>query len=52
MTFLKNYKQTLILVAAIIIGAIVGVIWGEGAKVLSPLGDLFINLMFMVFLLG
>ena len=48
MTFLKNYKQTLILVGSIIIGAIVGVIWGEGAKVLSPLGDLFINLMFMV----
>lgn len=48
MTFLKNYKQTLILVAAIIIGAIVGVVWGEGAKVLSPFGDIFINLMFIV----
>ena len=48
MTFLKNYKQTLILVAAIIIGAIVGVIWGEGAAVLSPFGDAFINLMFVI----
>lgn len=48
MTFLKNYKQTLILVGSIIIGAIVGVIWGEGAKVLSPLGDIFLNLMFVV----
>ncbi len=48
MTFLKNYKQTLILVGSIIIGAIVGVIWGEGATVLSPLGDVFINLMFVV----
>ena len=48
MTFLKNYKQTLILIAAIIIGAIVGVIWGEGAAVLSPLGDVFINLMFVI----
>ena len=48
MTFLKNYKQTIILVAAIIIGAIVGVIWGEGAAVLSPLGDAFINLMFVI----
>ncbi len=47
-TFLKNYKQTLILVAAIIIGAIVGVCWGEDAKVLSPLGDIFINLMFII----
>lgn len=48
MTFLKTYKQTLILVAAIIIGAIVGVIWGEGAAVLSPLGDIFLNLMFVI----
>ena len=48
MTFLKNYKQTLILVGSIIIGAIVGVILGEGAAVLSPLGDAFINLMFVV----
>lgn len=48
MTFLKNYKQTLILVAAIIIGAIAGVIWGEKAAVLSPLGDIFINLMFVI----
>lgn len=48
MTFLKNYKQTLILVAAIIIGAIAGVVWGEKAAVLSPLGDIFINLMFVI----
>ena len=48
MTFLKNYKQTLILVAAIIIGAIAGVIWGEKVAVLSPLGDIFINLMFVI----
>ena len=48
MTFLKNYKQTLILVAAIIIGAIVGVILGEGAAVLNPLGDIFLNLMFVI----
>ncbi len=47
-TFLKNYKQTLILLAAIIIGAIAGLILGEKATVLSPLGDLFINLMFII----
>ena len=47
-TFLKNYKQTLILLAAIIIGAIAGLILGENATVLSPLGDLFINLMFII----
>ncbi len=47
-TFLKNYKQTLVLLAAIIIGAIAGLILGEQATVLSPLGDLFINLMFII----
>ncbi len=44
----KNYKQTIILVAAIIVGAIVGIIFKEEAKVLSPFGDIFINLMFVV----
>ncbi len=47
-TFLKNYKQTLILLAAIIIGAIAGLVFKEKATVLSPLGDLFINLMFII----
>ncbi len=47
-TFLKNYKQTLILLAAIIIGAIAGLVFKEDAAVLSPLGDLFINLMFII----
>ena len=47
-TFLKNYKQTLILLAAIIIGAIAGLVFKEDAAVLSPLGDLFINLMLYI----
>lgn len=46
--FWKNYKSTIILLTAIILGAVVGLIWGEGAKVLSPFGDIFINLMFVV----
>lgn len=48
MTFLKNYKQTFILLGAIIIGAFVGMILGEKASIISPLGDIFINLMFVV----
>lgn len=47
-SFLKNYKQTLILLAAIIIGAIVGLCCAEKATVLSPLGDIFINLMDLI----
>lgn len=45
---LKNYKSTIILLASIIIGGIVGLILGEKATVLSPFGDIFINLMFVV----
>jgi Na+/H+-dicarboxylate symporter len=45
---LNNYKSTIILLGAIIIGAIVGLIWKQGATVLSPFGDIFINLMFVV----
>lgn len=44
----KNYKQTIILVVAIIIGAIAGLIFKEKAAIVKPLGDIFINLMFVV----
>ena len=44
----SNYKSTIILLLAIIIGAIVGLVFGEDATVLSPFGDVFINLMFVV----
>lgn len=47
-TFLKNYKQTLILIVAIIIGAIAGLILGEKATVLSPFGTVFVNLLYMI----
>lgn len=45
---LKNYKSTIILLVAIITGGIVGLILGEKATILSPFGDIFINLMFVV----
>ena len=45
---LKNYKSTIILLGAIILGAIVGLVWGEKAAILSPFGDIFINLMFVI----
>lgn len=44
----SNYKQTIILLCSLIIGAIVGLIFGEKASVLSPFGDLFMNLMFVI----
>lgn len=46
--FIKNYKSTLILLGAIIIGTIVGLIFGEEASVLTPFGDLFLNLLLVI----
>jgi len=45
---LKNYKSMIIMVMAIILGGLVGLLWGEGASVLSPFGDLFLNMLLIV----
>lgn len=45
---LKNYRMTIILLLSIVLGAIAGLVFKEDAKVLSPLGDLFLNLLFVV----
>ena len=44
----KNYKSTIILLLSIIIGTIIGLIFKEKACLLIPLGDIFLNLMFVV----
>lgn len=46
--FLSNYKSTIILLVAIIVGAIVGIIFKEKATIVKPLGDLFLNLLLVV----
>lgn len=48
MKVIKNYKSTIILLASIIIGGIIGLIFGDKATFLSPFGDVFINLMFVI----
>lgn len=48
---LKRYLQISLvwkIFAALIIGVIVGCIWGPGAAALSPFGDLFIRLLKMI----
>ena len=45
---LKNYKSTIILISAIIVGVIVGLIFKSDAGVLKPFGDIFLNLLLMV----
>lgn len=44
----SNYKQTILLLVSLLIGTAIGIIFKEDAKVLSPLGDLFMNLMFVI----
>ena len=46
--FIKNYKSSLILIMSIIIGTIVGLIFKDKATVLSPLGDIFLNLLLII----
>ena len=45
-TFWSNYKSSVILLASMIIGGIVGAIWGEGATVLEPVADIFLHLLY------
>lgn len=45
---IKNYKSMLILLGSIILGGLIGIIWGEEAKVLSPFGDLFLNMLLII----
>lgn len=46
--FFKNYKSTLILLSSIIVGTIIGLIFKEKASILSPFGDLFLNLLLVI----
>ena len=44
--FCKNYRFPLTIIAAILLGSVIGTVWGTKATVLKPLGDIFLNLMF------
>ncbi len=44
----QHYKFPIILLSSIILGSIIGLILGEKATVLKPLGDIFLNLMFTI----
>jgi Na+/H+-dicarboxylate symporter len=46
--FFKNYKASIILLGSIMLGGIIGVIFGTKTSILKPFGDLFLNLMFMI----
>ncbi|MBK5722694.1 dicarboxylate/amino acid:cation symporter [Dysgonomonas sp. Marseille-P4677] len=48
MNILKNYAFTLLLLCGILIGGVCGIIFGEDASVVKPVGDIFLNLMFVL----
>jgi Na+/H+-dicarboxylate symporter len=48
MNILRAYRTSLILIGAIIIGGVIGIVFGERATVLQPIGQLFLNCLFMV----
>lgn len=44
----KSYRAPLILLGSIILGAVIGLVFGEKATVIKPFGDVFLNLLFMI----
>lgn len=45
MKFLKNYKFTAILIISIVLGCLSGIYFEDFSKSISPLGDLFLNML-------
>lgn len=42
----ETYKSSILLLAAMVIGGVVGFFWGEGASVLQPVADLFLHMLY------
>ena len=47
-SILKNYASSLLLLASVVIGGILGLIFGEQMQVVKPIGDIFLNLMMVI----
>jgi Na+/H+-dicarboxylate symporter len=46
-SWIKNYSGILWLIGGIIIGSIAGLVFGKSVEVLKPIGDIFLNLLFV-----
>ena len=47
-SFWKNYGSTLLLLSGLVAGGLLGVVLGEDAAVFRPVGNLFLNLIFVL----
>ena len=47
-SFLNSYKFSLTLIASMAIGSIIGIFFKKDTIIFKPLGDIFLNLLFMV----
>lgn len=48
MNILKNYFSTILLLTGVAIGGVCGIVWGAEATIVKPVGDMFLNLMFVL----
>lgn len=42
----NTYKSSVLLLGSMVVGGLAGFFWGEGAKVLQPVADIFLNLLY------
>jgi len=45
-TLWTTYKSSVLLLASMIIGGVIGYFWGPGAAILQPVADTFLNLLY------
>lgn len=46
--FWKNYAGTAAMLAGVIIGGLIGALWQDAARFVTPVGDIFINMLFVL----
>src|SRR4051795_9862661 len=45
-TFLSNYGNILLMLGGVLLGCVLGLVFGEQIEVIKPIGDIFLNLLF------
>lgn len=45
-TLWSTYKSSVLLLAAMVVGGVIGYFWGPGAAILQPVADIFLNLLY------